>query len=75
MNRSSQTVIFLGNGRCYHTLDWFRSAQLLLPSSPPILVTDLIDGESFEKLITDSDLVVKLFIIDKWLLNTLCIIR
>ena len=69
MNRSSQTVIFLGNGRCYHTLDWFRSAQLLLPSSPPILVTDLIDGESFEKLITDSDLVVKLFIIDKWLLN------
>ncbi len=25
MISDTKTIIFLGNGRCYHTLDWFSS--------------------------------------------------
>jgi hypothetical protein len=63
----SKNIIFLGNGRCYHTLDWFRSAQQISPDNPPILITDLIDGESFVKLLKPSDLIEKLLILDRFL--------
>ncbi len=63
------TIVFLGNGRCYHTLDWFRSAQKLSPEYPPLLATDLIESESFDKLIKTGDPVVKLLILDRYLLK------
>jgi hypothetical protein len=63
----NKNIIFLGNGRCYHTLDWFRSAQQISPGNPPILITDLIDGESFVKLLKPSDFVEKLIILDQFL--------
>lgn len=65
MNNSKTTIMFLGNGRCFHTMDWFHSAQKYSPSNPPTLITDLIDGESFSKLITPSDRVEKLQILDR----------
>ncbi|CAK0757183.1 Glyco_trans_4-like_N domain-containing protein [Gammaproteobacteria bacterium] len=65
-------VLFLGNGRSYHTLDWFRSAQKLNPDNQPVLITDLIVGESFKKLITENDLVRKLLILDKFLFKKQC---
>jgi Glycosyltransferase Family 4 len=64
MVSGSKDVIFLGNGRCYHTMDWFRSAQSLLPGNPPTLVTDLIDGESFETLVRTGDSVERMMVID-----------
>ena len=67
MGVSKSQVLFLGNGRCYHTMDWFRSAQALRPESPPVLATELIDGESFLKLITPDDRVERLLVIDRLL--------
>lgn len=64
MGSKEQQVLFLGNGRCYHTMDWFRSAQCLQPGKPPVLVTELIDGESFPKLIAAGDRVERLLVID-----------
>ncbi|MEE9604558.1 MAG: glycosyltransferase [Candidatus Scalindua sp.] len=69
MISDTKTIIFLGNGRCYHTLDWFRSAQRLRPEKPPVLVTDLVESESYEKLIKPTDLVGKLFILDRYLIK------
>lgn len=69
MTCTTGTIVFLGNGRCYHTLDWFRSAQKLSPNNPPLLATDLIESESFEKLIKSGDLVVELLILDRYLLS------
>lgn len=65
MNKQKPPVIFLGNGRCYHTMDWFRSAQRLSPSTPPVMITDLIDGESFQKLLVPGDSVRNLLILDR----------
>lgn len=67
MNTGGLQVLFLGNGRCYHTMDWFRSAQRLQPDPPPVIVTDLIEGESFDRLIRPGDRVERLLVID-WLL-------
>lgn len=64
MSSTAQHILFLGNGRCYHTMDWFRSAQRLQPDPPPVLVTDLIEGESFVKLIAPGDRVERLLVID-----------
>lgn len=64
MSSPEPTVIFLGSGRCYHTMDWFRSAQALRPLSPPVMVTDQIEGESFVRLLKPEDRLDPLLIID-----------
>lgn len=69
MSSIAQHILFLGNGRCYHTMDWFRSAQRLQPESPPVLVTDLIEGESFVRLVRPGDCVERLLVIDGLLLQ------
>lgn len=64
MSSPEPTVIFLGSGRCYHTMDWFRSAQALHPENAPVMVTDQIEGEAFVKLLKPSDRLDPLFVID-----------
>jgi hypothetical protein len=58
------SVLFLGSGRCYHTMDWFRSAQALQPDRPPVLATDQLEGESFIRLVMPEDRVEPLVVID-----------
>ncbi len=67
MESPAPTLIFLGNGRCYHTLDWFRCAQQIKKSNPPVLITDLIEGESFPRLLKEGDRFHRLFVLDKLL--------
>lgn len=50
-------------------MDWFRSAQKYTPGQPPLLITDLIDGESFEKLTTSDDRVEELLVLDRILFS------
>lgn len=69
MSNIAQHILFLGNGRCYHTMDWFRSAQRLQPDPPPVLVTDLIEGESFVRLVRPGDRIEKLLVVDALLLR------
>lgn len=64
MSNSGLQVLFLGNGRCYHTMDWFRSAQRLQPEPAPVIVTDLIEGESFVRLVQPDDRVERLLVVD-----------
>jgi hypothetical protein len=66
------SIVFLGNGRCYHTVDWFRSVQRLQLQKPPIFVTDLLEGEGFERLLEEeSDVDIrKLLILDPYLFRS-----
>ncbi|MBN8279129.1 MAG: glycosyltransferase [Gammaproteobacteria bacterium] len=64
INESHRQVLVLGNGRCYHTMDWFRSGQALQPGNPPVLVTELIEGESFPRLLQPGDRLERLLVID-----------
>ncbi len=62
-------VIFIGNSRCFHTMDWYRNAQALLAPKRVLFATDLIESEGHLKLVRESDCIVTLFNID-WILLT-----
>ena len=60
-------VMFIGNARCFHTMDWYRNAQALLAPERVLFATDLVDSEGHVKLVRDADCIVELYNID-WLL-------
>lgn len=57
-------VIFIGNGRCYHTFDWYRNAQQLLAPKTVPFATDLVDSEGHLPLLRSDDPRIDLFNID-----------
>ena len=63
-------LTFLCGARDFHAMDWYRSAQEVLPKERLSILTDLISGEGFKKLITDEDDVEKLLILDKILFQS-----
>ncbi len=62
-------LVFLCGARDFHAMDWYRRAKELLPDKEICILTDLIAGEGFKKLANDDDIVFKLIIIDRLLLN------
>lgn len=62
-------VIFVGNGRCYHTIDWYRSAKSVCKPRKVFLATDLIDSEGHTRLVNSSDNLIHLHNIDRLLLQ------
>jgi hypothetical protein len=62
-----ENIIFIGSARDYHAIDWYRTVKEVCSSKRVVFVTDLIDGEGFEKLVNEDDCVIELFNID-WLL-------
>jgi hypothetical protein len=62
-----QDIMFVGNARCFHTMDWYRNAKRLYHPRPVPFATDLIDGEDYIKLATAEDDIVHLHNIDRFL--------
>ena len=60
-------LAFLCGARDFHAMDWYKSAKKLLPEVDCCIVTDLITGEGFQKIINEEDKVFKLLIIDSLL--------
>tara|TARA_R110002074_G_C12542110_1_gene665787 strand:+ start:697 stop:1809 length:1113 start_codon:yes stop_codon:yes gene_type:complete len=58
-------IVFLCGARDFHAMDWYRSAEEILPKENLSLLTDLIAGEGFKKIVTDDDHIEKLLILDK----------
>lgn len=67
--KKTKEHVFLCGARDYHAMDWYRSAQEQIPNEKLSLLTDLIQGEGFKKLITENDRVYKLLILDPFLLK------
>ncbi len=57
-------LVFLCGARDFHAMDWYKSAKEILPGDEVIIVTDLISGEGYKKIITEEDIVYKLLILD-----------
>ena len=60
-------LVFLCGARDYHAMDWYRSAQKEMPSNKLSILTDLIAGEGFKKIISNDDRLEKMIIIDSFL--------
>lgn len=66
---SAPDIVFVGNARCFHTMDWFRSAQAVCAPRRVVFATDLIESEGHTRLITDRDEVIDLLNVDRLLLR------
>ncbi len=63
----NKKLVFLCGARDFHAMDWYKSAKELLPNDEIVIVTDLIAGEGYKKIITEEDIIYKLFILDNLL--------
>jgi hypothetical protein len=62
-------LVFLCGARDFHAIDWYRRAKELLPDVDVCILTDVIAGEGFQKLVDHRDRVFNLVIIDRLLLS------
>jgi len=69
-NMRSKQLVFLCGARDFHAFDWYRSALKAGINPRPILLTDIIAGESFPRLVGPTDRVVKLLLLDNFLLRS-----
>lgn len=53
-------IIFVGSARCYHTMDWYRSAREVCRPRRVVIVTDLIASEGHPQLVGNDDEVILL---------------
>ena len=70
MRSESMEVVFLCGARDYHAMDWYRSAIRAIPGGKVAILTDLVSGEGYEKLVTDLDSVHRLLVLDKLLFSS-----
>ncbi len=60
-------LTFLCGSRDFHAMDWYKSAKEVIPNSKLSILTDLIEGEGFQKIISKNDRVERMIIIDRLL--------
>ncbi|TYO98354.1 glycosyltransferase involved in cell wall biosynthesis [Geothermobacter ehrlichii] len=60
-------IIIVGNARSYHAIDWYRTIKNICNNKNVLLATDLIDSESYLKIVREDDRLIDLYNID-WLL-------
>ena len=63
------TLFFVGGARDYHAFDWYRTVKEICAKKRVVFITDLISSEGYEKLVDESDEVIELFNIDRFLLS------
>ena len=66
-NSKYENLVFLCGARDFHAMDWYRRSLEELKNINIFILTDLIKGENFKKLITSKDIVFKLIILDNLL--------
>jgi hypothetical protein len=66
---ASSEIVFVGNARCYHTMDWFRSAQKVCAPRKLLFLTDLIESEGHARLVRSDDPIIHLLNVDALLLS------
>jgi len=60
-------IIFIGNARDYHAIDWYRTIKKSCSSKNVLFATDLIDSEGHLKIVREDDNVIHLYNIDCYL--------
>ena len=64
-------ITFVGNARCYHTMDWYRTVRHIVDGRVPVnFLTDLVDSEDHCILVSDTDRIGHLVIVDRFLFPT-----
>ena len=64
-----KNIVIVGNARCYHTMDWYRTIKNLSAGRNVIFATDLINSESHKVIVKPDDHIYNLYNIDHLLFN------
>lgn len=64
----ARKVIFVGNARDFHAMDWYRTIREICADRDVVFATDLIESEGHARLVTAEDRIVDLFNVDRFLL-------
>lgn len=62
-------IVIVGGARDYHAVDWYRTIRKVASNRRVMLLTDTIDGEGFESIVTGDDDIERLFVVDSLLLR------
>lgn len=62
-------IIFVGNARDYHAMDWYRSAQVVCAPRRLSFATDLVESEGHVRLVRPDDDLLPLLNVDAFLLR------
>ena len=62
-------LVFLCGARDFHAMDWYRRSLDQISNINIYILTDLIEGEKYKKLINSRDKVFRLIILDNFLLR------
>lgn len=68
-NKSNKKIIFLASGKDFHALDWYRTISNICLQRDVLFATDIIESEGQEKIIKNTDNVINLFNIDRFLFS------
>lgn len=64
---NDKKIVFLCGARDFHAIDWYRSAEKQVQKEYLCILTDLIAGEGYTKIVTEKDNIHSLLILDKFL--------
>lgn len=62
-------IIFVGNARDFHAIDWYRTIKRICVNQEVIFATDLIYSEGHSKIVDQNDNIKDLYNIDRFLLD------
>jgi len=62
-------IIFIGNARDFHAIDWYRTIKRICVNQEVIFATDLIYSEGHAQIVDQSDNIRDLYNIDRFLLD------
>lgn len=63
-------IIFLADGRDFHAIDWYRTIVKICSDRKVFLATDIFNAEGREALFNETDQVIPLYKIDRWLFGS-----
>jgi hypothetical protein len=69
LNFQLDKIIFVGNARDFHAIDWYRTIKRICVNQEVLFATDLIYSEGHAQIVDQSDNITNLYNIDSFLLD------
>ena len=55
---NNNPIYFIASARDYHAVDWFKSIKKLNPGRDVLIISEIIEGENYTKIINDEDVIL-----------------
>ena len=66
----NSAIYFVASARDYHGMDWYRTMRAVIPGRKMAILTDMVDSEGVEVMVSPDDEVIELCNIDRFLMRS-----